>query len=48
MQILKLETTEFIRDLWRVGKSGKLAVDPTPITHRLSLNLSLTLNYGFR
>ncbi|TVY59463.1 3-hydroxyphenylacetate 6-hydroxylase [Lachnellula cervina] len=48
LPILKLETTEFIRDLWRVGKSGTLAVDPTPITHRLSLNLSLTLNYGFR
>ncbi|KAF8855914.1 cytochrome P450 [Acephala macrosclerotiorum] len=48
LPILDLEVTEFIRDLYEEGKGGSLAIDPTEITHRLSLNLGLTLNYGFR
>ncbi|KAG0652783.1 3-hydroxyphenylacetate 6-hydroxylase [Hyphodiscus hymeniophilus] len=47
-KILNLEVSEFIRDLLLEGKSGALPIDPSDITHRLSLNLSLTLNYGFR
>ncbi|KUJ11266.1 cytochrome P450 [Mollisia scopiformis] len=48
LPILNLEVTEWIRDLYEEGNGGALAFDPTDLTHRLSLNLSLTLNYGFR
>ncbi|ANB14235.1 C-22 sterol desaturase [Sugiyamaella lignohabitans] len=45
---IDLETEEFIRDVFVRGKAGKVALNPLPIVRRLSLNLSLTLNWGTR
>ncbi|KAK9453396.1 cytochrome P450 [Dipodascopsis uninucleata] len=45
---IDLETKEFIKDAFEIGKKGQLAIDPLPIVQRLSLNLSLTLNWGTR
>ncbi|KAI0471836.1 cytochrome P450 [Xylariaceae sp. FL0804] len=45
---LDRETATFIRDLWDAGKAGKVAVDPLPLVQRLSLSLSLTINWGVR
>ncbi|KAK9479711.1 cytochrome P450 [Lipomyces japonicus] len=43
-----LETKEFVRDAFEIGCMGTKAIDPLPIVQRLSLNLSLTLNWGTR
>ncbi|ANB15139.1 hypothetical protein AWJ20_2761 [Sugiyamaella lignohabitans] len=48
MPHVDLETKEFIKDCYVIGKAGTVAVDPLPIIQRLSLNLSLTLNWGTR
>jgi 3-hydroxyphenylacetate 6-hydroxylase len=45
---LHLETADFIRDLYDRGGRGAKAVDCMPMIQRLSLNLSLTLNWGDR
>ncbi|KAK9240064.1 cytochrome P450 [Lipomyces kononenkoae] len=45
---IDLETKEFIKDAFEIGGKGMLAVDPLPLIQRLSLNLSLTLNWGTR
>ncbi|KAK9464198.1 cytochrome P450 [Lipomyces oligophaga] len=45
---IDLETKEFIADAYRIGKRGSAAFDPVPLIQRLSLNLSLTLNWGTR
>ncbi|KAK9452136.1 cytochrome P450 [Limtongia smithiae] len=43
-----LETKEFIKDAFYAGRQGVEALDPLPLIQRLSLNLSLTLNWGTR
>ena len=45
---LHLETADFIKDLYERGGHGSVAVDCMPMIQRLSLNLSLTLNWGDR
>uniref|UniRef100_A0A060T6Q7 ARAD1C22132p n=1 Tax=Blastobotrys adeninivorans TaxID=409370 RepID=A0A060T6Q7_BLAAD len=45
---IDLETKEFIRDAFERGKKGTFGLDPLPLVQRLSLNLSLTLNWGTR
>jgi 3-hydroxyphenylacetate 6-hydroxylase len=45
---LHLETADFIRDLYERGDHGAKAIDCMPMIQRLSLNLSLTLNWGDR
>ncbi|KAL7267652.1 hypothetical protein RUND412_009752 [Rhizina undulata] len=45
---LDLETRDFVKDLYIRGKAGEKPVDPIPMVQRLSLNLSLTLNWGTR
>ncbi|KAK9386701.1 cytochrome P450 [Lipomyces mesembrius] len=45
---IDLETKEFVKDAFEIGFKGKLAIDPLPLIQRLSLNLSLTLNWGTR
>jgi len=45
---LHLETADFIRDLYERGSRGARAIDCMPMIQRLSLNLSLTLNWGDR
>jgi 3-hydroxyphenylacetate 6-hydroxylase len=45
---IDLETKEFINDAFKRGQAGQIAIDPMPIVKRLSLNLSLTLNWGTR
>ncbi|OLL26238.1 3-hydroxyphenylacetate 6-hydroxylase [Neolecta irregularis DAH-3] len=45
---LDLETKDFITDLYERGFKGERAVDCMPMVQRLSLNMSLTLNYGTR
>ena len=43
-----LETADFIRDLYERGNFGEKPIDCMPMIQRLSLNLSLTLNWGDR
>jgi 3-hydroxyphenylacetate 6-hydroxylase len=43
-----METADFIKDLWERGGRGARAIDCMPMIQRLSLNLSLTLNWGDR
>jgi 3-hydroxyphenylacetate 6-hydroxylase len=43
-----LETKEFVKECLELGLAGNVAIDPLPIIQRLSLNLSLTLNWGTR
>ncbi|KAK9242090.1 cytochrome P450 [Lipomyces tetrasporus] len=45
---IDLETKEFIKDAFEIGRKGQLAIDPLPLIQHLSLNLSLTLNWGTR
>lgn len=45
---LDTETKDFCNELLTYGKGGEVAVDPMPMIQRLSLSLSLTLNWGIR
>ncbi|KAB5580370.1 cytochrome P450 [Coniochaeta sp. 2T2.1] len=45
---LDLESHDFIRELYTYGHAGQTAVDPMPMIQRLSLSLSVTLNWGTR
>jgi len=45
---LDLETKDFIKDGFEAGGAGTVGVDPMPMIERLSLSLSLTLNWGTR
>lgn len=45
---LDLETKDFVKDAFESGAAGKVSVDPMPMIERLSLSLSLTLNWGTR
>ena len=45
---LHLETADFIKDLYERGGHGAQPIDCMPMIQRLSLNLSLTLNWGDR
>ncbi|PYH47697.1 putative cytochrome P450 phenylacetate hydroxylase [Aspergillus saccharolyticus JOP 1030-1] len=45
---LDVETKAFIEELNRYGNGGKMPVDPMAMIQRLSLSLSLTLNWGVR
>jgi 3-hydroxyphenylacetate 6-hydroxylase len=45
---LDVETAAFVQEGFEGGKSGTVAVDPMPMIQRLSLSLSLTLNWGTR
>ncbi|KAH8703404.1 cytochrome P450 [Talaromyces proteolyticus] len=45
---LDLETKDFIKDILEFGESGHRLVNPVPLVQRLSLSLSLTLNWGTR
>ncbi|EEP80860.1 conserved hypothetical protein [Uncinocarpus reesii 1704] len=45
---LDLESKDFVAELMKYGKAGRVAVDPMPMIQRLSLSLALTLNWGIR
>ncbi|KAK2735969.1 hypothetical protein FQN57_001042 [Myotisia sp. PD_48] len=45
---LDLETKDFIAELLKYGNAGQVPLDPMPAIQRLSLSLSLTLNWGIR
>lgn len=45
---LDVESKAFIEELNRYGNSGNTPVDPMAMIQRLSLSLSLTLNWGVR
>jgi 3-hydroxyphenylacetate 6-hydroxylase len=45
---LDVETKDFVKEGFENGKAGTLGVDPMPMIQRLSLSLSLTLNWGTR
>ncbi|EME78794.1 uncharacterized protein MYCFIDRAFT_83850 [Pseudocercospora fijiensis CIRAD86] len=45
---LDIETLSFVREAFKYGDAGKTALDPMPLIQRLSLSLSLTLNWGTR
>lgn len=45
---LDLETKDFVREGLENGLAGHKGVDPMPMIQRLSLSLSLTLNWGTR
>ncbi|OOF89999.1 hypothetical protein ASPCADRAFT_135522 [Aspergillus carbonarius ITEM 5010] len=45
---LDVETRSFVDELYKYGDGGKIPVDPMPMIQRLSLSLSLTLNWGVR
>ncbi|KAH7130366.1 cytochrome P450 [Dendryphion nanum] len=45
---LDIETKDFVREGFENGQAGKTGVDPMPMIQRLSLSLSLTLNWGTR
>ncbi|KAI2890953.1 hypothetical protein CBS11852_6282 [Aspergillus niger] len=42
------ESRSFVDELYRYGNGGETPVDPMPMIQRLSLSLSLTLNWGVR
>ncbi|KAK7205062.1 3-hydroxyphenylacetate 6 hydroxylase [Myxozyma melibiosi] len=42
------ETRHFIADAYKLGRGGEVGIYPLPLIQRLSLNLSLTLNWGER
>lgn len=48
MPHLDIETKTFVAELFQYGDGGKIAVDPNPMIQRLSLSLSLTMNWGVR
>jgi 3-hydroxyphenylacetate 6-hydroxylase len=39
---------DFVKDAFKSGRAGTVGVDPMPMIERLSLSLSLTLNWGTR
>ncbi|EAW07954.1 cytochrome P450 [Aspergillus clavatus NRRL 1] len=45
---LDVESKAFVAELYKYGHSGKTPVDPMAMIQRLSLSLSLTLNWGVR
>lgn len=45
---LDVETKDFVKEGFENGKAGTVGVDPMPMIQRLSLSLSLTLNWGTR
>ncbi|CAK7208155.1 hypothetical protein SCUCBS95973_000005 [Sporothrix curviconia] len=45
---LDVETIDFIHELYTYGEAGTVPIDPMPMIQRLSLSLSLTLNWGVR
>ncbi|EEQ28516.1 putative 3-hydroxyphenylacetate 6-hydroxylase [Microsporum canis] len=45
---LDVETKDFVVELLKYGHAGNTAIDPMPMIQRLSLSLSLTLNWGVR
>ena len=45
---LDVETRAFVSEFLSHGRAGTVAVDPMPMIQRLSLSLSLTLNWGTR
>ncbi|KAK3900706.1 3-hydroxyphenylacetate 6-hydroxylase [Staphylotrichum tortipilum] len=45
---LDLESLDFIKELYTYGHGGQTPVDPMPMIQRLSLSLSVTLNWGTR
>ncbi|KAH1821206.1 hypothetical protein KXX19_000005 [Aspergillus fumigatus] len=45
---LDVETKAFVAELLKYGNGGKTPVDPMAMIQRLSLSLSLTLNWGVR
>ncbi|KAF2180079.1 cytochrome P450 phenylacetate hydroxylase-like protein [Zopfia rhizophila CBS 207.26] len=45
---LDVETKDFVKEGFENGQGGKVGVDPMPMIQRLSLSLSLTLNWGTR
>ncbi|PSN62294.1 cytochrome P450 [Corynespora cassiicola Philippines] len=45
---LDVETKDFVKEGFENGKAGRVGVDPMPMIQRLSLSLSLTLNWGTR
>ncbi|PWY64710.1 cytochrome P450 phenylacetate hydroxylase [Aspergillus heteromorphus CBS 117.55] len=45
---LDVESKAFVEELHRYGKGGEEPVDPMAMIQRLSLSLSLTLNWGVR
>jgi 3-hydroxyphenylacetate 6-hydroxylase len=45
---LDIETRDFVKEGFELGKSGTVGVDPMPMIQRLSLSLALTLNWGTR
>lgn len=48
LQILDFETLEFIRELLEESKEGQEPIYLRPLVYHLSINMSLTLNYGTR
>lgn len=45
---LDIETRDFVKEGFELGKAGSVGVDPMPMIQRLSLSLALTLNWGTR
>jgi 3-hydroxyphenylacetate 6-hydroxylase len=45
---LDIETRDFVKEGFELGKAGTVGVDPMPMIQRLSLSLALTLNWGTR
>ncbi|PWY67490.1 cytochrome P450 phenylacetate hydroxylase [Aspergillus eucalypticola CBS 122712] len=45
---LDVESRSFVDELYSYGNGGEKPVDPMPMIQRLSLSLSLTLNWGVR
>ncbi|CAK7199363.1 hypothetical protein SEUCBS139899_002041 [Sporothrix eucalyptigena] len=45
---LDIESIDFVRELYTYGEAGAKPIDPMPMIQRLSLSLSLTLNWGVR
>lgn len=45
---LDVETRDFVAELASCGEAGAVAVDSMPMIQRLSLSLSVTLNWGVR
>ncbi|PYH88442.1 cytochrome P450 phenylacetate hydroxylase [Aspergillus ellipticus CBS 707.79] len=48
MSHLDMESRAFVEELYKYGNSGERPLDPMAMIQRLSLSLSLTLNWGVR
>lgn len=48
MPIIDLESSVSIKELLEYSKNGKIDIDPAHYFQRYALNISLTLNHGFR